>query len=144
MITISADDVYRFQAEMEAAPGRVEAEFGKATAALTTEGMGLAIENAPVDNGDLMGSIAILELSPFEGEYGIRDLEYAWMREEGGTIRPRNGEFLVFEIDGRLIFAREVTQSGTKYMERSADSLEPQIEPAYAAALDRALGGIGG
>jgi hypothetical protein len=143
VITIDASEVLAFGVAAARAPGILEDEAGAATEELTLEGMGLAQENAPVGNGDLKAKIAVLELEPFYGEYGIEDLDYAWMREEGGVIVPRNGEFLVFEIAGRLIFARSVTQEGTKYMERSGDSLEPQVEPAYSAALDRTIARIG-
>ena len=144
MIDIDASEVYTFADDAAMAPAIFEEEAGFATSALLAEGAGLAQDNAPVDNGDLKGKIAILEEEPFEGKYGIDDLDYAWMREEGGIIRARNVRFLRFEIEGITYFRKEVRQKGTKYMERSADTLEPQVEPAYAAAVDRTIARLGG
>ncbi len=138
-LTIDASEITGFATAMTAAPGVLQSEMTTAASGLLATGMGYAQDNAPIDIGTLRGSIRIIDAaSPSGGSYGT-DLEYAWMREEGGTIVPRNARFLVFEWQGHLVSAKRVTQTGTKYMQRSADQLEPLVEPAYGKAVERTL-----
>ena len=138
-ITIDAAEIAGFADAMAAAPGTLQSEMEKASGAVLAEGVGYAQEYAPKDTGALAGSIAIID-GPHAtgGSYGT-SMEYAWMREEGGTIVPRNRQFLRFEIGGRIVFARKVTQSGSHYMQRSMESLEPRVLPAYQGAVDRTM-----
>lgn len=136
-ITVDASEVIAFAGNAARAAAVLDAELTAASAAALAEGVGLAQNNAPVDTGALRGSIGIIEgPSKDGGSYGT-SLVYAWMREEGGTIY--GNPYLVFRVDGRLVFARSVTQSGTKYMERSAAQLEPRLDAIYGAAVQRAL-----
>ena len=138
-LTIDASEVTRFGAALAAAAGTLQGEMTKANAGLLAEGVGLAQEAAPVQDGTLRGSIAIIDgPSATGGSYGT-SLEYAWQREEGGTIVPRNAKVLVFEWNGQLVFAKSVTQSGSHYMQTSLEQLEPKALPAYEAAVDRTL-----
>lgn len=138
-ITIDFSEVTNFGTAMSAAAGQLQSELTVANQGLLATGMGYAQDNAPVKIGTLRGSVHIIDAaSPSGGSYGT-DLEYAWMREEGGTIVPRNARFLAFEWQGKLVFARKVTQTGTKYMQRSADQLEPLMIPAYGEAVERTL-----
>ena len=138
-ITIDAAELIGFADAMAQAPGRLDAEMQTARDVVLTEGVGYAAENAPIDTGALAGSITILSRDGWGGTYGT-NLVYAWMREEGGTIH--GNPFLVFEWNGRLIFARQVTQEGSHYMAKSAEQLEGRVEPIYGAAVERVLGGI--
>jgi hypothetical protein len=138
-IRIDFSEVTAFAAAMAAAPGRLADEMETANAALLVEGVGLAQEFAPVLDGTLRGSIAIIDGPDASGGSYGSSLEYAWQREEGGTILPRNGRYLVFEIDGETIFATSVTQDGSHYMQQSADALEPLVLPAYEKAVDRVM-----
>lgn len=141
-ITIDTSEITAFGAAMSAAPGVLQSEMTTANQALLVEGVGLAQEFAPVLDGTLRGSIHILDgPGPEGGSYGT-DLVYAWQREEGGTIVPRNARFLVFEWQGKLIFAKKVTQSGSHYMQKSMDALEPLVLPAYEKAVDRTLASL--
>lgn len=138
-IRIDASEITAFGDAMAAAPGRLESEFETTAGALLAEGVGFAQEAAPVQDGTLRGSIAIIDgPSAAGGSYGT-SLEYAWQREEGGTILPRNGKYLVFEIDGETIFATSVTQEGSHYVQKSVDALEPLVIPAYEKAVDRVM-----
>ena len=138
-IRIDASEITNFGTAMAAATGRLESELTTANAALLAEGVGYAQENAPVQDGALQGSIAIIDgPSAAGGSYGT-SMEYAWQREEGGTIYPRNGKYLVFEIDGETIFATSVTQSGSHYMSKSVDQMEPKVLPAYEKAVERVM-----
>ena len=141
-IRIDASEITQFGTAMAAAPGTLQSEMTMANTGLLVEGVGLAQEYAPVQDGTLRGSIHILDgPSATGGSYGT-SLEYAWMREEGGTIVPRNARFLVFEWQGRLVFAKKVTQSGSHYMQKSVDALRAKVLPAYEKAVDRVLGSL--
>ena len=141
-ITIDVSEIVGFGDALAASTGMLTAEMTRASAELLTEGVGYAQEYAPVRDGDLRASIHITD-GPHAsgGAYGT-SIEYAYMREYGGTIVPRNARMLAFEVDGRLVFAHKVTQSGSHYMERSRDSLEPRVLPAYEAAIDRVMAGL--
>lgn len=116
-------------------------ELAKAVNASAVRGVGLAAGFAPVDTGALRGNIRILKSASAGGltaEYGT-DLVYSFMREYGGTITARNAPYLVFQIGGRWVRVKSVTQTGTRYMGRSRDALEPLFRQALADALQRAL-----
>lgn len=141
-IRIDASELLGFAEAMAQAPGALRAEMTNANAVLLHEGIGYAQEEVPRDSGNLAGSIRVLDGPNAEGGAYGSDLVYAWQREEGGTIYPRNGKFLVFEVDGELVFARSVTQTGSHYMQKSKDRLEPRVEPVYQLAVDRVLGRV--
>ena len=141
-ITIDISEVTNFGTAMSAAAGQLQSELTVANQGLLATGMGYAQDNAPVKISTLRGSVHIIDAaSPSGGSYGT-DLEYAWMREEGGTIVPRNASVLRFEIGGQVIYAKRVTQTGTKYMQRSADQLEPLMIPAYGEAVERTMAAL--
>ncbi len=146
-ITLDASELERFAEAMEMAPDTLQRELKDSSDVALHEGVGYAQENVPRQDGILAADIRVLDgPGPDGGSYGT-DLVYAWQREEGGTIYPRNGEFLVFRLaeavtpqnpEG-LVFARQVTQEGSHYMEKSMEALEPRIEPIYQLAVDRTL-----
>ena len=69
-------------------------------------------------------------------------MPYPFMREYGGTIVPKRAKYLVFPgRNGGLVFARSVTQTGTRYMNRSFDIVRPRFQSVVAAAVARVLGG---
>lgn len=137
-ITIDAAEVIAFAGNATNAAGILNAEMTAASAAALAEGVGYAQGFAPVDTRALAGSIGIISgPSASGGAYGT-SLVYAWMREEGGTIT--GNPWLVFQVNGRWVKVRSVTQSGSKYMERSAEQLEPRLDAIYGMAVERALG----
>lgn len=147
IVTVDAWEVMRFARNAGLAADVLEREMARTTNALAAEGLGFAKEYAPVDGGNLSNAIHLQETaSPgsLTASWGVNEVEYAYMREFGGTIVPRNGKYLVFEIGGQLIFAKSVTQTGTRYMNRSADSVEPLMQGAYDKAVERALAAFGG
>lgn len=136
-ITIDASEVLAFAGSAAAAAAVLDREMTAASAAALAEGVGYAQGFAPVDTGALAGSIGIISGPSAEGgSYGT-NLVYAWMREEGGTIT--GNPWLVFQVGGRWVKVRSVTQSGSKYMERSAAQLEPRLDAIYGMAVERAL-----
>jgi phage gpG-like protein len=81
--------------------------------------IGLAMEKtahdrAPYKTGNLRGSI-ISEQTKDSVMTGT-DLVYAKIHEFGGTITPKKGNFLRFQIDGQWIMARSVTISKKPYL----------------------------
>jgi hypothetical protein len=140
--TIDASEVTAFAGRLGGVQSVIAQAVADGTNALLVEGVGLAQEAAPVDEGTLRGSIAIIRAASAgdpSGEYGT-SLVYAWMREEGGTIT--GNPWLVFQVDGRWVKVRSVTQSGSHYMAQSVAGLEGRVDAVYGAALDRALGAL--
>src|SRR5690606_17866663 len=107
--------------------------------AALTEGVGYAQEFAPIDTGALAGSITILTREGWGGSWGT-NLVYAWQREEGGPIE--GNPYLVFEWNGRLIFARRVVQEGSHYMRRSAEAMEGRVDDIYGRGVDRVMASL--
>jgi hypothetical protein len=74
---------------------------------------------APERSGKLKRSIRKLAIMTPRGmtfQIGS-ELDYAEAVHEGAkahTIKPRNGKFMVFEVNGRKVFAREVKHPGSK------------------------------
>lgn len=141
-IIIDASELVGFADAMAHASGKFANEMTAANAVLLHEGIGYAQEAAPRESGNLAGSIRILDGPSAEGGAYGSDLVYAWQREEGGTITARNKKALAFEIDGKLIMVKSVTQKGSHYMRKSKDRLEPRTKPVYQLAIDRVLGRI--
>lgn len=136
---IDASEVFGFAEAMNAAPGQLDREMTSAGQAALLEGVGLAQEYAPVDEGALRSSIGIIAMSGWGGSYGT-SIAYAWMREEGGTIT--GNPWLVFQVNGNWVKVRSVTQTGSHYMQRSADAFEPRVDRIYGMAVDRVLGAL--
>lgn len=136
---IDAGEIFGFAEAMSNAPGQLDREMTRAGQAALLEGVGLAQEYAPVDEGVLRASIGIINQSGWGGLYGT-SLVYAWQREEGGTIE--GNPWLVFQINGQWVKVRSVTQTGSHYMQRSADALEPRLDRIYGMAVDRVLAGL--
>lgn len=141
-IFVDVSDVRAFGEAMIASPDEFDGRLTWTNYEALREGIGYAQEVVPVLQGNLRESIRVIDQPTAEGgSYGT-DLVYAWQREVGGTIYPRNSPYLVFEIDGRLIFAKSVTQEGSHYMSASRDLLEPRLPEIYGSAIDAMLGAI--
>jgi hypothetical protein len=96
--------------------------------------------NAPVLSGNLRRSISH-QVTAAAGNITATvsaKTPYARAIEEGRpevTILPRRGKYLVFEIDGELVFARKVVQP--------ARAAKPYLKPALTknrAAIEREFG----
>ncbi len=136
---IDASELFGFAQAMSASSGQLDREMTRAGQAALLEGVGLAQEYAPADEGTLRGSIGIINQSSWGGAYGT-SLVYAWQREEGGTIT--GNPWLVFQVHGQWVKVRSVTQTGSHYMQRSADALAPRLDRIYGMAVDRVLAGL--
>ena len=139
-ISVDLGNLPGFVTAMGDAPARLDSEMQAARDVALMEGVGYAVDYAPKRSGALAGSITVLSQDGWGGRYGTGGLVYAWMREEGGTIT--GNPWLVFQVDGRWVRVRSVTQSGSHYMARSAESLGGRVDAIYGAAVDRALAGI--
>lgn len=138
-ITIDVSELISFSVDIDRAAEVLGFEMKDAAEAALHRGIEYAAENAPVDNGDLRASIHVLEGPDADGGAYGTDLVYAWQREEGGTIVPRNAKTLAFMVGGQLVFAKSVTQTGSHYMQKSMESLEPELVTFYELAVDRTL-----
>lgn len=64
--------------------------------------------------GGLMGSITY-RVAGSSVEWGTNKI-YGAIHQFGGTIRPRSGEFLVFRLGGKTVFAHKVTIPKRSYL----------------------------
>lgn len=151
-LVVDASEVTLFGEALELAPREMHEAVSDAVQGLLVEGVGYAQEYAPVKDGTLRASIQILEGvsasiggDSISGSYGST-LEYAWQREEGGTITARNAPYLVFfwEEKGIWVATKSVTQSGSHYMQSSFELLQVLADDAFEAAVDRALSAFWG
>ncbi len=71
-------------------------------------------------------------------EYEVgSNLVYAAIHEFGGIIRPRNvSGRLVFEIDGELVFAREVTIPARPYLRPAFDQNQDEMLSAFTRVME--------
>lgn len=72
------------------------------------------------------------------------DLEYAAMQEFGGTVVPKKGRFLVFEIDGKKIFARKVTIPAHPYLRPAFDEQKGEAVKVFRLAVGDQVRAIAG
>lgn len=63
------------------------------------------------------------------------DLEYAAMQEFGGTIVPKNAKRLVFEVDGKKVFARKVTIPAHPYLRPAFDEQKGEAVKQFRLAV---------
>lgn len=86
--------------------------------------------NAPVKRGNLRRSIHTTRVDGSGAMtvwYDVgSNLDYAAIQEFGGTIKAKKGKFLVFEIDGQLIFARQVTIPAQPYLRPAFDEMKAE------------------
>jgi hypothetical protein len=137
-----ASDFDVFGSQMSAAATALPREMQGSMEGAVVAGIDLAHDFAPVETGDLRSSIGPLGVpSARRGAYGPSAI-HAWMREKGGTIV--GNPWLVFQVGGRWVKVRQVTQSGTHYMQRSAVALRPKLHDLFAGAVRRALSSLGG
>lgn len=127
---------HAFANALNASTSLITQELLTANQVIVAEGIALAQDNAPRDDGILAGSIKpIGKVTASGGEFGT-SLIYANQREYGGTIY--GNPWLVFPgRDGRMVFVREVTQEGSFYMKRTFEDLEPFAHIAWDRALER-------
>lgn len=137
-IRFSAPDFGEFGNKMSRASVALPREMQTALGEAGEAGIALAQGFAPVDKGDLRDSI-VLTFGPTMEKvaYGT-GLIYAWMREKGGVIV--GNPWLVFQVAGRWVKVHQVNQSGSHYMQKSANALRPKLRGFFATAVRRAMG----
>ena len=107
-----------------------------------------ALVYLPVDKGTLAASMttAITLNDPPRRVVGKvtmwgpnGQLPYAWMREKGGTIRPKptnpTGRLWWRGDDGKMICAVQVTQKGSAYMEKGFKEAKDEATKAIGAVV---------
>lgn len=82
-------------------------------------------------------------VSPGMGKSGR--MNYLGVFEKGGTISPKKGEFLSFEVDGRQVFARKVTMPKLPFVTRAYQGYERsnRAEKLVKKRLERMFGRMG-
>lgn len=105
-----------------------------------------AKRNHPWQNrtGTLEGSIDIAVYAvagrvgePVRGTWGSRDVRYALIHELGGTIRPKHGKVLVFEVDGETVAVQSVTMPARPYLRPAADAEYPKLADRIRREYER-------
>jgi phage gpG-like protein len=88
-------------------------------------------------SGDLAGSIntKVKVGTKISAQIGT-NLKYARIHENGGTIKPKTGQFLKFNIGGRDIFAKSVTIPKRPFLK---PSLEAKRKEAVDLILDKIM-----
>lgn len=148
MIEIDTSQIANYATVMAAKPKLLQSALKKGLDGLLGYGVQTARGFAPHKSGSLAAAIKVLQPvsvgAVITGSYGVRkteDMPYPFMREYGGTIVPKKGQFLKFPgRNGGWIFVRSVTQTGTRYMNRSFDIVRPRLYTVAAAAVARVLG----
>lgn len=102
-------------------------------------------ENSPVDHGRLAGSWQMQRLSALQYRVSTAVKYAAWVNDgtgiygSGQPITPKRARSLVFEINGKTIFARSVKgQRGKKYVEKSIHQTEQRKNEFVSMALAKA------
>lgn len=79
----------------------------------------------------LWRSLKVQEVSATSVKFGS-DRPYAAIHQFGGTITPKTGKFLVFNIGGRKVFAKKVTMPARPYLPVTKDG---QLTPLASARV---------
>jgi hypothetical protein len=140
-LEIDLSDITLFANALTASTPVVRNELLMANRGIVSEGIGIAQEKAPIEDGGLRNSIGVIgDITADGGSFGT-SLIYAWQREEGGTIH--GNPWLVFQVNGRWVKVRSVTQVGTHYMRNTVGELEPIAMVAWGKAIERAWEKVG-
>lgn len=102
-------------------------------------------ENSPVDHGRLAGSWSMKRMSALQYRVSTAVKYAAWVNDgtgiygSGKPITPKRARALVFQIQGKTIFARSVKgQRGQKYVEKSIHQTEQRKNEFVTMALAKA------
>jgi phage gpG-like protein len=85
-----------------------------------------AKQNAPTRSGELKSSIRITRLSGRSAKVGSK-LVYAPVHEFGGTIRPKKGKVMRYQINGRWVTLRGVTIKESRYLRNAAKEVNRRV-----------------
>lgn len=143
-LEIDAFELVAFARAAEAAPERLQTDLRTATQALGAEGVSIMQEHAPVMDGTLRNSIQLIS-STMDGmsvEFGT-SMIYAFQREYGGTITPKKGDYLWFEVNGKLVRAKSVTQEGAFYARSTVNELNPLVYLTYQKVVNKIINDLG-
>ena len=66
-------------------------------------------------------------------------LVYAAIHEFGGIIKPKNAQFLVFQIDGQWIRTKQVTIPKREWLSKSLEDVKGQIERLFGREIEMAI-----
>lgn len=95
--------------------------------------------------GVLEGGIDVADYAKPEGDgvrgtWGVRDVVYARIHEEGGTIRPKNAKALAVPLpEGGIALVQSVTIPARPYLRPAADVEYPKLAKRIRNAYERPL-----
>lgn len=121
--------VVQFHAQLNARNVFSENQRGQARNSIRESSKQDWIESRTTGNG------AVAEIGPH--------VVYGRIQELGGTIRPRNVEFLHFKIDNRDIFAKSVTLPPRPYLRPAVENHIGEIREKMAASVEDNLRDLG-
>lgn len=119
---------------------------GKAQKIGINRTMGQTVEHAKRNHawknrtGILEGSISISLFAHkaekgFSGAWGSKAVIYALIHELGGTILPKKGTHLTFQIGGNWVRTKSVTIPKRPYLRPAADAIYPKLVKNIKEAL---------
>lgn len=121
----------RFTSRIGQWTAQKERDLDQAMLALATTIHRDAGNLAQVDSGAMAASGRVVRraLGYYSIIFGGGQVPYGRIQHDGGTIKPKNGEFLVWKgKNGEWIYARSVTIKGTRYLERAGDKNSKNFE----------------
>jgi hypothetical protein len=101
-------------------------------------------QRAPYKTGNLRDHIRQINLpgQVTVGPYGVGYNEYVVQGTKPHDIKPKKGKYLVFQINGRKVFAKKVHHPGTKpnpYMTDSANVVMRRMVPKLSGLTVQVL-----
>ncbi|WP_048648950.1 hypothetical protein [Nitratireductor soli] len=91
-----------------------------------------------LEGGVDIADYARAEGSGVRGTWGVRDVVYARIQEEGGTIRPKKAKALAVPLpDGGVALVQSVTIPARPYLRPAADTHYPKLAKRIRTAYER-------
>lgn len=121
----------RFTSRIKEWEGKTEQDLDKSVLKMALDIHRMSGILAPKLDGGLVksGRIERNGTASYSIVYGGRGIPYARIQHEGGTIRPKTAERLVWKDrkTGEFRSAKSVTIKGTKYLKKAGDSAKKNI-----------------
>jgi hypothetical protein len=144
-LTLKATNLPSVQRAMRGFSDELEGELGTSLRAGMEFAKAKAVYLAPKQSRKLAHSIYVRTYKARKGwasNLGA-NTPYARIREYGGIIRARNGQYLKFRArDGRFVQVRQVTQRATPYLQPAIRQSRAQIVTELQRGMQRAAGTI--
>jgi phage gpG-like protein len=95
--------------------------------------------------GALKASIKLASFTQFSPNSGAtavitagnQKVPYGAIHEYGGVIRPKAGQYLTFQVNGRWVRVRQVTIPARPYLKPAYEEVTPKFNEYLQDAIDR-------